>query len=358
MMKPWMLYGATGYTGQLLAQEAILQGHRPILAGRNELKLKLMADKLHLPYIAVPLEDTHSLKRAVGQVGLVFHAAGPFVRTSRPMVDACLETGAHYLDITGELPVFQEVFQRRDEAEKRGVALMSGMGFDVIPTDCLAKFVSEKIARPEKLVIAIDAVGTVSSGTAKSAWGMAPLGTHELRQGKLIRVPFGKDVRSFEFTHRKAKALQAPLGDLLTAFHSTGIPNIQTFVAFPSKIVDSFHYTWPATELLFPLLKKVFESSWVMRKADAFLDEKVHGADEERRRRGRSFVYAQVTGKGESAEAWLETLEAYTLTAKAGVLAVSRVLEAQPRGAFAPSEVLGKDFILQIPNTRRLDSLA
>ena len=112
MSKPWMIYGAYGYTGELVAREALRRGHRPLLAGRDAAKLRVMSERLGLESVAFDLADTAALAREVGDVGLVFHAAGPFVRTSAPMIDACLAARAHYVDITGEIPVFQATFAR------------------------------------------------------------------------------------------------------------------------------------------------------------------------------------------------------------------------------------------------------
>src|SRR5690348_10211452 len=100
-MPDWMIYGATGYTGQIVAAEAVRCGHKPLLVGRSLRKLKLLADKLNLEYAVAPIEDRAALETAVRRVKLVYHAAGPFVHTSRPMVEACLAARAHYLDITG-----------------------------------------------------------------------------------------------------------------------------------------------------------------------------------------------------------------------------------------------------------------
>ncbi len=99
-----LLYGAYGYTGELTARLAVEQGLKPTLSGRNEAKLREVAERYDLPYITASLDD---IAPVLADFGVVMHCAGPFSRTSRPMVDACLATGTHYLDITGEVPVFQ-----------------------------------------------------------------------------------------------------------------------------------------------------------------------------------------------------------------------------------------------------------
>src|SRR5690349_20732590 len=102
-MPDCMIYGATGYTGALVAEAAVQRGHKPILAGRDASKLKPLAERLGLEWQAISLDDTAALGKAVAEVDLVMHCAGPFTMTSRPMLRACLAGKAHYLDITGEV---------------------------------------------------------------------------------------------------------------------------------------------------------------------------------------------------------------------------------------------------------------
>src|SRR5436305_15188118 len=107
--RPWMIYGANGYTGELAAREAVARGLRPVLAGRNARAVAELALELGLDSRAFALDDPAAAAHGVAGMAAVLHCAGPFVRTSRPMVDACLAAGAHYLDITGEIAVFTAI---------------------------------------------------------------------------------------------------------------------------------------------------------------------------------------------------------------------------------------------------------
>ncbi|MEO1644032.1 MAG: NAD(P)H-binding protein, partial [Chloroflexota bacterium] len=107
----WMIYGATGYTGQLVVAEAVARGHRPLLAGRNPEKLATLADTYDLDFVAFQLNDPTVIAEAIADMDVVYHAAGPFVYTSEPMIRACLATHTHYLDITGEIDVFEQTFR-------------------------------------------------------------------------------------------------------------------------------------------------------------------------------------------------------------------------------------------------------
>jgi len=164
----WMIYGAYGYTGVLVVEEAVRRGHRPLLAGRSEKKLAALASRLGLEAVTLDLTDAGALKRALEKVSLVFHAAGPFIDTSDAMIRACLEAGTSYVDITGEIPVFRNTFSYDAAAKAKGIVLMSGVGFDVVPTDCLARHVSGKLPGASHLEIAIAGLAHPSAGTAKS----------------------------------------------------------------------------------------------------------------------------------------------------------------------------------------------
>src|SRR5271166_6663839 len=107
-----LLYGATGYTGRLIAREARAMGAGIVLAGRNPNKLKAIARQLDLPWRAFDLADRARLEAALKDSSVVLNAAGPFSSTARPMADACLREGTHYLDITGEIDVFEALFAR------------------------------------------------------------------------------------------------------------------------------------------------------------------------------------------------------------------------------------------------------
>jgi short subunit dehydrogenase-like uncharacterized protein len=231
MSKNWMLYGAYGFTGRLILDEALQRGHRPLLAGRSREKLLPLAERFGLEARQVDLSDTHNLHASLETVELVLHCAGPYVHTSQPMLDACLPTRTHYLDITGELPVFQHTLSRHDEAQQAGVCLVSGVGFDVVPTDCLAVLLAQKVVQPDHLELAIaGGGGGVSAGTMKSAVGILNLGGLVRRDGQLVEVRMG-GLQPVQFANGKKTLMRAPLGDLVTAYASTGIPNITTYMA-------------------------------------------------------------------------------------------------------------------------------
>jgi short subunit dehydrogenase-like uncharacterized protein len=347
----WMIYGANGYTGRLVAESAAQRGQNPILAGRSAEKIRPIAQELDLEWIAVDLGNERDLVAAVGDVELVFHAAGPFIHTSNPMIRACLAAGSHYLDITGEVAVFENTFRYDAIARRRGVALLGGVGFDVVPTDCLARYVADRVPDADTLDLAIAAVGSASAGTTKTAIEMLPNGGQVRRDGTLQPFPLGAGVREVQFADRPRTVMPIPWGDLATAYRSTGIPNITTYMA-----VDRRSAT--VVRVLAPLLQNAIRNPTIRRWAQRIVERRVTGPDDQMRQSGRTEVWARAaSGRGAAAEAWLETGEGYQFTALAALRCIERVLAEQPRGALTPAQAFGPDLVCEIAGVRRFDRL-
>jgi short subunit dehydrogenase-like uncharacterized protein len=354
----WMIYGAYGYTGELIVQEAVRRGHRPRLAGRSPAKLEELAARFALPWIALDLSEPKALARALEDVALVFHAAGPFVDTSEAMIRACLAARAHYVDITGEVSVFRNTLGHDEAAEARSVALISGVGFDVVPTDCLARHVAERVTGATELELAIAPPSNASPGTVKSMFDGLLIGGLARRNGALVPHALGKDSKRVRFADRERGVIAIPWGDLETAYRTTRIPNITTYMALPSAMVAVASVTWPLIEMSTPLLRSVLGRRAVREKIASGITSLVKGPDEETRDRGRAFIWARAsTSSGHFAEAWLETPDSYAFTALAGVRAVERILAKHPVGALTPALAFGSDFVLEIEGTQRRDAL-
>lgn len=344
----WLIYGAYGYTGKLVTEEAVRRGHRPVLAGRSAEKLVPLAEQLGLDWIVVDLHDAGALTAAVAQVDLVFHAAGPFSRTSDPMIRACLTAGTNYVDIAGEIPVFRNTFSYDQTAIQRGIVLISGAGFDVIPTDCMAEHIANQVPNAVELEIAIAGLSG-DHGSTKTMLKLLPHGAQRRRGGKLVSFRWGKGAKQVPFLHGERTVVPVPRGDLETAFQTTGIPNITSYMAFPKSTIHLL--PWMA-----PVGQKTLGVKAIQRMLRKGMRKTIQGPDEETRRKGRSYVWARATdGRGREAQAWLETLEEHQFTATGGVCCVERILEDHPVGALTPALALGADFVLQIEGTRRVD---
>jgi short subunit dehydrogenase-like uncharacterized protein len=236
--KRWMIYGATGYTGKLLIEEAVKRGHQPVIAGRNEAKLRPLAEQYGLEAIVFALPDAVIAVDALQEMAVdaVLHAAGPFTFTADPMRTACLQTGTHYLDITGEIPVFEATFAQDSAAREAGILLMSGVGFDIVPSDCLVKYVADALPDAVEIEIAISALEMnnddmgITAGTLKSLLEMLPNGNLVRRGGEIIPVDFGADFGTFRFPTGMRQAVAIPWGDVSTAYHTSGIRNVTTYM--------------------------------------------------------------------------------------------------------------------------------
>jgi short subunit dehydrogenase-like uncharacterized protein len=353
----WMIYGAYGYTGVLVAEEAVRRGHRPLLAGRSRAKLDPVAERFGLEALALDLSDGPGLARALEGVDLVFHAAGPFVDTSQAMVRACLEAGTNYVDITGEVAVFRDTLSYDAAAKEKGVVLMSGVGFDVVPTDCLAAHVSQKLPGATELEIAIAGLGHLSAGTAKSMFHGMLEGGLVRRNGKLVGVPTGKGGRRIRFWDRERSVLPIPWGDLETAYKTTGIPDITTYMAFPRRLAAAAESTWRLGAAAAPIYRAVLGAGPIKRAIEEAIEARVKGPDETMRGAARAQVWAKaIDAAGRSVEAWLETVDGYSFTAVAGVRAVERILATELVGALTPALAFGADFVLEIAGTVRHDA--
>jgi short subunit dehydrogenase-like uncharacterized protein len=337
---PFLIYGANGYTGRLIAELAKQRGQSPVLAGRSADKVRPLAEELGLPWRAFPLE-----RPDLKDVQLVLHCAGPFSATSRPMVDACLTARAHYLDITGEYEVFEAVLARDAEARERGVVLLPGVGFDVVPSDCLAALLHQKLPSATSLALAFATQGRASPGTLKTSLESLPRGGAVRRGGKLLRVPPAHEVREIPFADRPRTCMSVPWGDLATAFRSTRIPDITVFLATKPKAIRAARLSRFAAPLL--------GLAPVQRLLKDRIARNVRGPDAEERARGSAQFWGRVSDGDRSVEMTMTVPEGYTLTAHAALECTDRVLRGavQP-GAWTPSLAFGADFATSLPGVR------
>jgi short subunit dehydrogenase-like uncharacterized protein len=257
----WMIYGANGYTGHLVAVEAKRQGLSPVLAGRRAGVIETPAKDLGLPARVFDLGDTRAAAAALAGVAVVAHCAGPFSATSAPMIEACLTSRTHYLDITGEIDVFLAAQRRHTDAQSTGIAICPGVGFDVIPTDCVAAVLKEALPDATHLVLAFDAGAHMSRGTARTmveSLQSGRSGGRVRRNGVIEDVSLAHSRRRVDFTGRSAMAAAIPWGDLATAYVSTGIPNIETFVSMsPVAAIASRALNWARPLLASAPVQKV-----------------------------------------------------------------------------------------------------
>jgi short subunit dehydrogenase-like uncharacterized protein len=223
-----MIYGANGYTGNLIAREAKRRGLKPVLGGRSP-EVVALAGELGLESRQFGLGDPAEISRNLAGISLVLHCAGPFSATSQPMLEGCLQARAHYLDITGEVAVFESIFERDAELKRAGLLAMPGVGFDVVPTDCLARMLKDALPDATQLKMAWKGGSSISAGTAKSMIEGFSSGAVVRKGGKLVSVPMGSKSIQVPFKGRPETAILIAWGDVSTAFRTTGIPDIEIY---------------------------------------------------------------------------------------------------------------------------------
>ena len=346
----FLLYGANGYTGKLITRFAKDFGLTPILAGRTESKIKPLAEEHGYDYRIFDLNDKAATDKALQDVKVVLHAAGPFIYTGKPMIEACIRTGTHYLDITGEYQIFEYGAEKSKEAEKAGVMLMSGVGFDVVPTDCMAAYLKNKMPDATHLKLAFAMVGgAVSTGTAMTMTENLGQMSKTRLNGKLVDVPVGHKSMTVPFARKAFFCMTIPWGDISTAYRTTGIPNIETYTK-----VHPAQYKWIQRGKYF---------NWILRSSlvKNYMQKKVRaapaGPNDEERAKALSQVWGEVTNaKGEVEAANLVCSEGYTLTAEAALLITKKVLNGNVKaGCQTPAGLYGADLVMEIKGSERID---
>lgn len=339
-----MIYGAYGYTGDLIAREAARRGWRPILAGRDPAKLQPLAAELGLAHRAFGLEDAEAVRQNLRGVELVLHCAGPFSATAAPMLDACLGAGSHYLDITGEVDVLEATLARDAAARSAGVVVCPAVGFDVIPTDCVAAALKEALPDATHLALGFDSRSGLSPGTTKTAIEGAARGGRVREDGRLRAVRFGHHVRRIDFGDGEKPAMSIPWGDLATAFVTTGIPNIEVFTATPPRRV--------AVARRAHLFRAVLGLAAVQRLLKARA-ARIRGPDATQREERPTFVWGEARNAAGSVKtARITVANGYSLTATGALAVVDFVLTRRPApGAYTPSMLCGADLVTRLPGS-------
>ena len=343
----FLIYGANGYTGELITRFAAERGLTPILAGRSETKIDEVARRHGLEHRGFSLDDKAALDDALTEVDVVLHCAGPFSLTSRPMVDACIRNKKHYTDITGEIAVFEACAARDDEARKAGVMLMPGVGFDVVPSDCLARHLKDRLPSATQLTLAFYGMGRLSHGTQATMTMNVGKGGAIRREGKITSVPAAWRTREIDFGEMTRTAVTIPWGDVATAWYSTGIPNIEVYTVVPAEAIRLMK----VSRYLGWLLATGFAQKYLQRNIPP------GGPSDEERARGRTLMWGEARDEfGNHVQARQQGPEGYTLTAIAALTIVEKILAGGlTRGYQTPAKAYGADFVLEIAGVMRQD---
>jgi len=346
-----ILYGSYGYTGRLIAKECLAKKLNVILAGRNKEALQQQSTETGFPFEVVDIGSATVLQSLLLKGKVVIHCAGPFRHTAKAMADACLETKTHYTDITGEYQVFELLADYNQKAKAANITIIPGTGFDVVPSDCLALHLKNRLPSATHLQLAFTmSKGGLSRGTKKSmVEGMGEDG--QIRtNGKLTSLALGAKSMEVDFGTFKTSTLCIQWGDISTAWQSTGIPNIEVYTGATPRMIKNAKRTKYINWLL--------RQRWVKRLLLNGIDRQNSGPSDEKRESGRSYLWGKVWDEnGNKFESRLETLSGYNLTAKTSVLIAEKILSGNFKSGYqTPAMMYGEDLILEVSTTFRTDS--
>ena len=346
----WLLYGASGYTGRMIAEEAVRRGHRPVLAGRSAERVRPLAESLGLEWRAFGLTDVTAIREAFADCQAVLLTAGPFDLTAPPMIDACLALGIPYADIANEIPIFQLAQQRDAQARARGVALVPGVGFGVVASNCLVRFVAEQVPDVAAIQCAIHIASTQgSAGAAETGLTLLEGGGKVIRGGRLTPYRLGRGARRLRFADGERIVTPTPLGDLIAAAETTGAADV---TAYSSALPTG------ATGAILPLVRRLLWIAPLRRQLLTMTSQGDAASAAPQAPEPRSQAWAWARGRsGAIAEAWLDMGDGYRFTAASSVLAMQRLLAGGLSGALTPAAAFGADFALTVPGVRRLTQL-
>ena len=323
------IYGATGYTGRLVAREAARRGLSLVLSGRDAARLHALARDLdgEPPVRAAALDDRAALRHALGDCAAVINCAGPFTRLGEPVVRAAVETGTHYVDTTGEQRFMRLVFERYDDAARAAeVAVVPAVGFDYLPGDLISRLAASGHEPLRELVVAYAVTGFAATrGTLQSTLHVLrgddvayedgdwrPAGTGPLRAAFTFPEPFGRQ-----------PVTKLPAGEVVTVPRHTETRKVTALITTTTMLpVPGLA---PAVAALTPPLGLVLRTP-VRALAEAAIDRLPEGPSEDQRRRSRFVVEAIADGEGgTTGRGVVRGGDVYGLTAVTAVHAASLV---------------------------------
>lgn len=340
-MNNWMIYGANGYSGELITRYAKKQGYKPIIAGRNNQEILSLANELKFESKIFDLSNVDTIANNLDGVKVVIHCAGPFSQTAKPMIEACIKSNTHYLDITGEIAVFEMAKSYDKQARETGIVICPGVGFDVIPTDCLASQLKTLMPDATHLALGFDSKSGFSPGTAKTSVEGLSKGGRVRKEGKIVQVPLAYKTRKIDFGNGEKLAMTIPWGDVSTAHFTTNIPNIEVYIPASPNLVKKLK----RLNYIKPLLGLGFVQNFLKKR----IDKTIKGPSEKTRAKLNTYLWGEVkNAKGESKELRIETSNGYTLTMKGGLKMVEHALATKKSGYYTPSTLVNDQLLKDI----------
>ena len=348
LIQSWMIYGAYGYSARLIAERAKDRGLTPVLAGRNAGKTEAVAAELGFEWRSFALDDADSIAEHLSDIDAVVHCAGPFSATSAAMLEACLSSRTHYFDITGEIDVFENAHSARinDAAKQAGIIVCPGVGFDVVPTDCIARALVDALPDATDLALGFRGGMNVSPGTAKTVIERLGDGTFARRNGKLVNTPI--EMRDIDYGTGPRQSMSVSWGDVSTAYYTTGIGDITVYWPANDQMLRQFRIAG----FLRPLLRL----GWVQGLLKRQIEKRVKGPNAEQRDSQSVYVWGEVrNAAGQMISARMTTANGYTVTQLAPVAIIEHLQQKEfEAGSITPALLMGKGFASQLEGSSEI----
>lgn len=342
-----LVYGANGYTGEMIARAAVASGLAPVLAGRSAGPIESLARELGCDFRVFGLEDEAVVVRQISGSRVVLHCAGPFSATAGPMMAACLAARAHYTDITGEIEVFELGFRQDAAARQAGIVICPGVGFDVVPTDCIALALKQALPDATHLALGFDSRSGWSRGTASTSVEGLGHGSRVREAGVISYIPLGSRTRRVDFGAGEKQATAIPWGDVSTAFRTTGIPNIEVYV--------------PVSPRALAYLRRLGKFGWLLRAGpvQSFLKWRIRkgaaGPTAEERMKTPVFVWGEARAGRRTTTARIRVPNGYTVTTDASIAIARRLLAGGASPGFTtPAQLMGADFVTSLAGASKI----
>ncbi len=343
-----LIYGANGYTGKLIVDKAINFDYDITIAGRSVKSIYEMGKEYNLPYLSFSPIEIESNPKILKEFDIMLNCAGPFSQTAKPIIDACLKSNTHYLDITGEIDIFRLGKSYHQKAIDSNVIICPGVGFDVIPTDCLASRLNESLPNADELILGFESTaGKISPGTMATSIESLGYGGRIRKNGEILKVPLVYKSHKFDFGNGSKTMVTIPWGDVATAGYSTRIPNISVYIPMHPKQVQLLkRINW------FPWLLRIKLIQNMLKKK---VKKKINGPSIKERNNSTTYVWGQIIKGNKVLEAQLVTSNGYDLTVDGSLAVIDYIIQNEIKsGYFTPSQLCGNDLIEKLPKSSKI----
>jgi short subunit dehydrogenase-like uncharacterized protein len=333
-----LVYGVLGYTGNLFLERA-LDRSLPIVLGAREAELRGTAQRLGLDHRVFEICDTQSIAACLSDIRAVVNLASISYSVNRFLIDACIQTGTHYVDLAAECSDMIQVLTHHDAALARGVMLMPGAGFNVIMTDIAGVIASESLAEPTRLCLGFATFGRPSRGTIRSLLRLATEPGYTRRAGELVAARSALQRRTFRAEGKDYSLISnASMGDVITSFRSTGIRDIAAFSYYPWILAQFMRgrLNW-----LRVFLNRYARWFFALGPSDGELESQ------------HTYAWAQVeNARGGSASVVITGPHAYIFTVKAIGRIIDQLVRNNVNPGFTPPSFFGRPLIEGIDGVR------